>query len=161
MHIVTYTRTVVFLILKLFISIGFKYEYIYIISTLISLIGLIIFLKNEDVPQYIKILLPFTYYIFYQYTVISRSYCLLFLAFSWLLTTYKKRFEKPIKYILNLIFFSFISMHGMIIATTLGTLFLIEILKQNKLKKYIVPFFILGIVFILFGVIELKKGNHE
>ena len=83
-----------FLTLKFFISIGLRYEYIYIVPTIISSLGLFVFLKKVDAPKYVKVLLPFTYYVFFQYTVVSRSYCYLFLAFSWWASIYKDRLNE-------------------------------------------------------------------
>lgn len=137
------------LTLKLFINLGLEYEYLFMVPIIISSIGLVVFLKKVEVPKYVKILLPFTYYVFYQYTIIARSYCYLLLGFSLLLITYKKRFEKPWKYIFSLIFISLISMHGMIIATMLTIMFEIEIFKQKRIKNYIKEFIILAIVFIV------------
>lgn len=136
------------LTLNLFINLGLTYEYMYVVSILISVIGLIVFLKKVEAPKYVKILLPFTYYIFYQYSVIARNYCYLFLVFSLLIITYKKRLEKPLNYILSLIFMSLISMHGMIIAGVLALMLFIDVLKQKSIKKYIKEFIIFAIVII-------------
>lgn len=136
------------LTLKLFISIGLTYDYLYVVPIIISLIGLIVFLKKVEAPIYVKILLPFTYYIFYQYTIIARSYCYLLLAFSLLLITYKNRLKSPLKYILSLIFLSLISMHGTIIACCLVLLYFIETVKEKKLKQTIKEFVIFGIALI-------------
>ena len=136
------------LTLKTFISFGLEYEYLFIVPIIISSIGLIVFLKKVEIPKYVKILLPFTYYVFYQYTIIARSYCYLLLAFSLLMITYKKRQENPLKYILALIFMSLISMHGMIIAMMLAIMFGIEIFRQKCIKKYIKEFMIFGAVLI-------------
>lgn len=130
-----------FLILKLFIICGLKYKYFYIVPIIISSLGLWIFLNKTKLPIHIKILFPFTFYVFYQYTIVARSYCMLFLAFSLWIITYKNRFNKPLKYILTLIFFSFISTHGMVISGTFALLFFIELIKRKQLKnnlKYII-----------------------
>ena len=137
------------LTLKIFIALGLTYEYIFIVPLIISAIGISVFLKKVDAPKYVKILLPFTYFVFYQYTIIARSYCYLLLAISLLLITYKKRLEKPLKYILSLSFISLISMHGMIVAITLVTTFFIEVIKQKNIKKYIISFIIFGIIMIV------------
>lgn len=148
-----------FLTLKLFISFGLDYEHIYIVPIIISTLGLIVFLKKVEAPKYVKILLPFTYYIFYQYTVIARSYCYLFLAFSLLCITYKKRRENPFKYILLLIFMSFISMHGMLIACGLGVTFLIEIIREKNIKKYIKEYIFFGAVIIAEIIILFPRSD--
>lgn len=147
------------LTLKFFIRLGLSYEYFYIIPIIISLFGLIVFLKKVEVPTYVKILLPFTYYIFYQYTIVARSYCYLLLAFSLLLITYKSRHQKPLKYIFALIFLSLISMHGTIAFFVLGILFFIEKLKQKELKSCIKEIVIFSIVCIIEVIILFPSSD--
>lgn len=147
------------LTLKTFIILGLKYEYLFIVPIIISAIGLIVFLKKVEAPKYVKILLPFTYYVFYQYTIIARSYCYLLLAFSLLIITYKKRMEKPFRYILSLIFISLISMHGMIIACMLAIMFLIEVLKQKKIKETLKEFIIFGFVVIVEAIVLFPPSD--
>lgn len=148
------------LTLKAFINFGLEYEYLYIVPIIISSLGLFVFLKKVEAPKYVKILLPFTYYICYQYTIIARSYCYLLLAFSLLMITYKERGEKPFKYILSLSFLSLISMHGMIIAGMMFIMFFVEILKEKNVKKYIkeviiFSIIILGEIIVLFPPADL------
>lgn len=147
-----------FLTLKIFITFGLEYELLYIVPIIISVLGLILFLKKVEAPKFIKILLPFTYYIFYQYTIVARSYCYLFLAFSLWGITYKNRLEKPLKYLLSLIFLSLISMHGMVIAYTFGFLFLLEVVKTKQLKKNLISFAIFATA-VLIEIIILFPRN--
>lgn len=147
------------LTLKLFINFGLDYEHIYIVPIIISAFGLIIFLRKVEAPKFVKILLPFTYYIFYQYTIIARSYSYLLLAFSLLAITYKKRQDKPLKYVLALGFLSLISMHGMIISIILGITFLIEIIKEKNIKKYIKELAFFGIIIITECIILIPRSD--
>lgn len=147
------------LTIKLFISLGLTYDYFFVIPIVISLIGLIVFLKKVDAPIFVKVLLPFTYYIFYQYTIVARSYCYLLLAFSLLLVTYKNRMEKTLQYMLTLSFLSFISMHGTIIFFVLGILFFIEKIKQKELKKCIKEIVLFSIICIIEGMILFPSSD--
>lgn len=147
------------LTLKLFISLGLTYEYLFIVPIIISLIGLIVFLKKVEAPTYVKILFPFTYYVFYQYTIIARSYCYLLLAFSLLLVTYKNRQKEGVKYILALTFLSLISLHGTIVFFVLGILFFIEKLKQKELKKCLKEIVIFSITFIIEVIILFPRSD--
>ena len=88
-----------FLTIKLFISLGLQYEYFFVIPIIISSIGLLVFLKSVDCPKFVKVLLPFSYYVFYQYTIIARSYAYLFLALSLWAAVYKERMNKKFLYI--------------------------------------------------------------
>ena len=148
-----------FLTLKFFMAFGLDYEHLYIVPIIISAIGLIVFLKKVEAPKYVKVLLPFTYYVFYQYTIIARSYCYLFLGLSLLCITYKKRKEEPLKYTLSLIFLSFISMHGMVFACGLGLMFLIEVIREKSIKKYLKEAILFGVVIILEGIILCPRSD--
>lgn len=123
------------LTLKLFISLGMKYEYIYIISTIISTIGVGIVLYKTNLPRIYKIFFAFNFYTLYQYSVVARSYCYFILAFACLIALYNERHTKIIKYFLNLILFSFISLHGMVISGILALFYFIEIIKECKKEK--------------------------
>lgn len=147
-----------FLVLKVFIFFGLEYKKIYVVSILFSTIGLVIFLNNEKIPLYIKILLPFSYYIFYQYTIVARNYCFLFLLFSIFTFTYPSRNEKIGRYILNLIFFSFVSLHGMLISGLFGILSFLELLKEKKYKN-LYWYIILGIVWIIELYLLIPKSD--
>ena len=124
-----------FLTIKLFINLGLQYEYFFIIPIIISCIGLLVFLKGVEAPKFVKVLLPFTYYVLYQYTIIARSYSFLFLALSLWAIYYKERMNKKFAYVLTLIFISTISMHGMVISGMLGILYIIELIKEKKTKQ--------------------------
>ena len=124
-----------FLTIKLFINLGLQYEYFFIIPIIISCIGLLVFLKGVEAPKFVKVLLPFTYYVLYQYTIIARSYSFLFLALSLWAIYYKERMNKKFAYVLTLIFISTISMHGMVISGMLGIIYIIELIKEKKTKQ--------------------------
>lgn len=147
------------LTLKLFMCFGLTYENLFIVPIIISLIGVLIFLSKVDAPKYVKILLPFTFYVFYQYTIIARSYCYLFLAFSLMLITYKTRLEKPLRYILSLAFLSLISMHGVVIACVFVLMLFIELIRLKTIKKYIKDFVIFGIILILEAIILCPRSD--
>ena len=82
------------LILKFFQFIGFEYKHIYIISTIFSSIGVGIFLFKSNLKWYIKVLLPFSYFVFYQYTIVARGYCLILLLLSLIATIWDDRIKK-------------------------------------------------------------------
>ena len=138
-----------FLTIKLFINFGLQYEYFFIIPIIISCIGLLVFLKNVDAPKFVKVLLPFTYYVLYQFTMVARSYSYLFLALSIWASLYKDRGNKKVKYALSLVFLSMISMHGMIISGVLGLIFIIDLIKNKEYKSVILPTILLVVTWII------------
>lgn len=123
------------LIIKLFIFLGGSYETFYILPIIFSSLGLIILEFKIKAPWYIKILFPFTYFLLYQYTIVARSYCLVFPALMILAVIYDKRFEKPILYSIVLLFLMNISLHTLVISGSLYLIFLIETIKNKKFKN--------------------------
>lgn len=86
------------LILKAFIAIGWQYEYYYVIPIIFTAIGVAILEFKTKLPLYLKLVLPFTYYIFYQYSIVARSYCLVFPILMYLATIYNEKTKKPIRF---------------------------------------------------------------
>ena len=126
-----------FFIIKVFLKIGGSYELFHLIPIVFSLMGVVLFEFKIKAPWYLKILLPFTYFIFYQYTIIARSYSLIFLVGTLLLLAYEKRFERPIVFSLILFIFMNICAYTFIIAGSIYLLYIYESLKilTNKNKK--------------------------
>ena len=113
-----------FLIIKFFLLIGGSYETFFILPIFFSILGVIILEFKVKAPWYIKLLLPFTYFILFQYSVVARSYCMLFPALMWIASVYRDRGEHLISYCLALLFLMSICSFSMVIASSL---FLIEL----------------------------------
>jgi len=122
------------LVIKIFISLGGTYKTFYILPIIFNTIGLVLFLYKVKVPWYIKVLFPFTYFIFFQYTIVARSYCLVFPMLMIIALIYKKRFDKPILYSFILFIFMNISLHTLMIAGSLYLIYIIESIFNNKIK---------------------------
>ncbi len=123
------------IIIKIFILLGGTYSTFYILPIIFSVIGLIIFEFKINAPWYIKVLFPFTYFIFYQYTIVVRSYCLVFPLLMIIACIYDKRFDKPILYAIILFIFMNISLHTIVISGSLYLLFLIDIFNKKMYKN--------------------------
>jgi len=123
------------LIIKLFIFVGGNYDTFYIIPIIFSTIGLVIFEFKIKVPWLIKVIFPFTYFIFYQYTIVARSYCIVFPLLMLIISIYEKRFEKPILFAIILFFFMNISLHTLVISGSLYLIFLIDLFKRKSFKE--------------------------
>ena len=123
------------LIIKCFIILGGTYKTFYLLPIIFSVIGVSIFELKIKAPWYIKLLFPFSYFIFYQYSIIARSYCLIFPLLMIILLIYDKRLKKSILYATILFFFMNISLHTLIISGSLYLLFLIDVYKDNKFKS--------------------------
>lgn len=139
------------IVIKLFIFLGGTFETFYIIPIFFSTIGIIIFEYKIKAPWYIKVLFPFTYFIFYQYTIVARSYCMVFPMLMIIAFIYDKKLEKPILYSLILLFFMNISLHTLIISGSLYLIFLIDVYKNKKFgdKKVLIACILIFIELLL------------
>lgn len=95
--------------------------------TAISGIGLVfavfavaLVLFKAPFSRIIRIMLPFTYFLFYQYGVAAGNYHLTVLAFILAAVTYQKRNTQSAKYILSLILLGLSSSYGLVISFGLG-----------------------------------------
>ncbi|HEX8333991.1 MAG TPA: hypothetical protein VF622_15335, partial [Segetibacter sp.] len=104
------------LILMLPAKLGFPYYTINIISATFSAIGVWLFLRYSPFPLIVKILLPFTYFAFFQYGVVARSYCLIPGLMFLIAMIYKTKDQQPLRYILLLCLFANVSAHTFLIA---------------------------------------------
>nr|MBQ8253626.1 hypothetical protein [Lachnospiraceae bacterium] len=116
-----------------FAKLGVPYELSLSLVTLVvagSAVALLVF--YAPFPRIVRWILPFTYFLFYQYGIVARPYCLMFLAFVLLAMTYQGRHEKPCKYTLCLFFLCLTSVYGIVIAGGLAFVWLLECIKEKK-----------------------------
>lgn len=120
------------LVLVPFAKLGVPYEFsLMIVSLFFATATVFCILWKSPFPRAIKLLMPFTYFIFYQYGVISRPYCMMMLAFVLLAITYKTRDEKPGRYVLSLAFLCLTSAYGLIIAGGISAVWVLKIIYDN------------------------------
>ncbi|MDD6656334.1 MAG: hypothetical protein PUE95_03370 [Lachnospiraceae bacterium] len=131
------------LILMPFAKAGAPYE---LSLTLISLIftgtAVYLILRNAPFPIFVRILLPFTYFFFYQYGVISRVYCVMLLEFVLLAIVHKDRNTIPGRYVSILLLLCMTNAYGIVLAGGISAVWLLEIWHQKyptqlRLKKII------------------------
>lgn len=125
-----------YLILFIPAKLGLPYFTLNVISAALAVLAQWLFLRHAPFPLIVKILLPFTFFAFYQYAVIARSYCLIPPLLFLIAVRYKRRMEQPLLYSLLLCLFANISAHTLLIAGILMFLHLTDVLKiWSKLDK--------------------------
>ena len=128
------------IILAPFAKLGVPYEFsLGLVSLVFSTVAIIIFVYKAPFKRIFRLLIPFTYFVFFQYSVVSRPYCMMILAFVLMAVTYTKRDIHPGRFILSLWFLCLTSAYGLVIAGGICIVWLIEMLvfavRQAKTKN--------------------------
>lgn len=125
------------LVLALFAKTGVPMEIGLRIPTLLFS-GIAAFLVIFKAPfhKWIRCLVPFTYFLFYQYTVICRPYSLMFLGFVLAAMFYKERNRKPVRYLIALYLLCVSSAYGILFAGVLCVIWTVEIVRELKGKEF-------------------------
>ena len=159
-----------YLILAPFAKLGLPYIFVKIVSWLICNIAVWLILKKAPFNLILKILFIFSMPMIYLYPSISRSYCLIPLAITLVAIYFGQRHEKPIQYILSILFLAntHVIMYGMV--GILLLLFYIEELIQNrktnskeqKKKVYIsLIVIIVGLILTLIPILISMTTNTD
>ena len=123
------------LIIKFFQLFGLNYDNFRIISILFSSLGVGLFLFKSNYKWYLKALMPFTFFIFYQYTVVTRGYCLVLLLLSCIAILWEKRKEKCILFTIFTILLLSLESYTFLIAGSIYLLNIIDYIKEYKQTK--------------------------
>ena len=102
----------------------------------IASVWLILF--RSPFPKAVKCLLPFTYYIFFRYSIVVRPYCMTMLGLCLVAVTYRERAEKPFRHMAAMMLLCASSAYGMAFAAGICIVWLIELfgsIKQNYAKQ--------------------------
>src|SRR5829696_3139490 len=82
------------LILMIPAKLGLPYVTLNIVAAVVAAAGCWVFLRYSPFPPAIKILLPFSYFVFFQYGVVARSYCLVPLLIFLTAKNYKDKLTR-------------------------------------------------------------------
>jgi hypothetical protein len=98
-----------------------------------------IFLRYSPFPLFFRMSTPFTYFLFYQYGVISRCYSLLVLMLWIIAASFPKRNSRPFLFSFLLMILGGVSAYGMLIAFGIALAWLIEIITsyQNRSASWL------------------------
>lgn len=122
------------LLLMPFAKIGIPFEIgIKLVSLMCSAIGVGFLIFFSPFPTYVRYSLPFTYFVFYQYTVVCRTYALMFAALMGAAAFYHFRNEKPLIYVFFLITLAGTSVYGLLFACGMALYWCGEILQESNM----------------------------
>lgn len=91
---------------------------------------LIIF--KSPFPKAVRFALPFTYYIFFRYSIVVRPYCITMLAFCLAALAYRKRAEKPFVFAAALMLLCMSNAYGIMFAAGICVVWIIELFTDIK-----------------------------
>lgn len=120
------------LILMIPAKAGLPYFSINIVSALFSAAGVWLFIRYAPFPLLIKILYPFSFFVFYQYGVVARSYCLIAPVLFLIAINYKQKLQRPYLFILLLCVLANISAHTFLIAGSIGFVHFLDLYENRK-----------------------------
>lgn len=120
------------LLLLPFAKLGAPYELsLAIVNIFFITLAVSVLLFKSPFPKIVRCLLPFNFFLFYQFGVISRPYCILVLAMFLAAACHKNRNEHPVKYLLCLALMCSVHTFGIIIAGGFCIVWLGEIFGQH------------------------------
>ncbi|MCW3111680.1 MAG: hypothetical protein JWR18_76 [Segetibacter sp.] len=143
------------LILMIPAKLGLPYFSINIISALFASAGVWLFIRYAPFPALIKILYPFTFFVFFQYGVVARNYCLISPILFLIAINYNKKAEKPYLFILLLCLLANISAHTFLIAGSIAFVHFIDVVSSwkktdNRIRLHqLISLFIFGLMALL------------
>ena len=150
------------LINKAFQLAGLDYDHMFVIPLVFSAIGVILLLFT-DAPLWSKIMLPFSFFVVYQNSVVARQYAMVFPAMMLIVIFYRKRFDVPVRYHLALFLLALTSSFGVVISCSFMLWDFIIMLKKRfegpAYKKYLLPFFGTGIVILVMSYLSLPPDD--
>ena len=102
-----------------------------------AVFGVYLILFKSPFPVWFRALLPFSYFLFYQYGVLARPYSMLFCAICLAAITWKKRDENPFRFVLSLMFLCLSSAYGILTAGGIAIAWTFDALRAGTLFKNI------------------------
>lgn len=124
------------LILAIFAKIGLPFEIgLRIPGAIFCVTSIWLLIFKSPFPKVVRCLLPFTYYIFFRYSVVVRPYCMTMLGFCLVAMAYKNRKEKPFHLMAALLLLCMSSAYGMAFAAGICIVWIIELFTVIKIGR--------------------------
>ncbi|MCM1478917.1 MAG: hypothetical protein NC085_04390, partial [Muribaculaceae bacterium] len=144
------------LLLAPFAKTGMPYEFsLGLVNIAFSAAAVWVILFKTKLPDPLKLALPFTYFFFYQYGVISRPYSVMAFALMLCGIFYREKTQKPVRMVLSLALLCLSSAYGMAIAAGICVVWLIEEWNGKNIFKFIKEFVPTRAFFCLLGLFVL------
>lgn len=110
----------------------FPYRVLSILSGGIAILGVAVLLYRSNFPKLLRVLLVFTYFLFYQYAVIARSYVLIPLLLFLTASTYHRRHEHPFEFAILVSLLAYTSVYAALISVSLMLVHAVEFIQRRQ-----------------------------
>ena len=119
------------------IALGLPYSAYNYVAGVLGLTAAWLLIRYAPLPLFLRLLLPFTYYLAYQYSVIARSYALIAPLLFAIAALYPQASRKPFRITLLLGLLAAVSVHGFLLSACIWiTLYVPALLRsQNPERK--------------------------
>ncbi len=128
-------------------------------STGLFFSGLSVYLLEfkSPLPRIVRLVLPFNYFLFYQYGVIVRPYCLMILALVLVAIAFQTRNEHPWRFVLTLALLCETSAYCLAISGGIAACWLIELIqeKHTYVKTYLQDKRVFALLFLFVFALSL------
>lgn len=118
------------LLLMMFTKTGAPYSTIGIIPIVSSAIAAALIVKKAPLPLLVRAALPFTFFLFYQYAVVARSYCLVGPLLFGAAFIHRRKVEQIYLYTGLLALVAYVSVHAMLISAGLMAVHLWDLRRE-------------------------------
>ena len=121
------------LLLAVFAKNGAPYQMtLTVISYVFMGTAVFLLLFRTPLPRIMRWMLPFSYFILFEYGVIARPYCILVMCFVLLGILHRERNTRPLPYILTMMLLCASQAYGIVIAGSVCAVWSIEIILEKK-----------------------------
>lgn len=132
-----------YMVLFPFAKLGFPYAVQNWIAALLMIATVYILQFKTALHPAIKILIPFSYLFFFEYSLIARNYCLAAFLVAVLIWLYPKRFDKPWLFALCVVALFNTHMIIFTLCATITALYLLDAIQVKKLNGNVTGNFVL------------------
>jgi hypothetical protein len=116
-----------YLLLRGAMALGLRYDGLNHFSACIAIVGVVLLIRLRSIPLFLRALLPFTYFVAWQYAVIARSYVLALPILMSVAAIYHRRTERLLTFTALLIALANVSVHLACVAAALVALYALDI----------------------------------
>ena len=105
------------------------------IQVIFAILGEYLLIFHSPFPRWIRLFLPFTYFFFYQYGIMSRPYSIMLCAVCLAAMTWQERNRKPFRFVLSLMLLCLTCAFGILIAGGIAVVWCLEIFADRSLFR--------------------------